>query len=269
MNALPLPPLVRLIDDDAAFRESHQLLLELEGYEVAVYPGGAEFIAADDLSRPGCILLDIRMPGMSGLEIQQALIDRGSRLPIIILTGHGDVKTAVHTLKAGAFDFIEKSSNPEELLEAVRRACEKSSELAVHEAADARIIKTYESLTPREREVLRHSVRGLQVKEIAMRMGLSPMTVKMHRANAFAKIDAHTALEAFQWFEELPESIRRETHDRLTPHRLPLGRGPCALERPDRTRRIPLVGPDRHRLRPRRTLHRNCRGGSRTARSAP
>lgn len=112
MNALPLPPLVRLIDDDAAFRESHQLLLELEGYEVAVYPGGAEFIAADDLSRPGCILLDIRMPGMSGLEIQQALIDRGSRLPIIILTGHGDVKTAVHTLKAGAFDFIEKSSNP-------------------------------------------------------------------------------------------------------------------------------------------------------------
>lgn len=206
MNAKPL---VRLIDDDSAFRESHKLLLELEGCDVVSFPGGTAFLNADDLSRPGCILLDIRMPGMSGIEIQSALNAEGCRLPIIILTGHGDVKTAVHTLKAGAFDFIEKSADPEILLEAVRRACEKSSEMAAHAEADAHLISTYESLTPREREVLRYSVRGLQVKEIALRMGLSPMTVKMHRANAFAKIDAHTALEAFQWYEELPEHIRR------------------------------------------------------------
>ncbi len=194
-------PLIRLVDDDDDYRASQAFLLGTLGMELRDWGSAAAFLEEDDLKRPGCLVLDIRMPDMTGLEVQQELVKRDAKLPIIFLTGHGDVTTAVRTLTHGAADFIEKNDDPMRLVEAVKKAVAHS--LAAFEVTTEAEKKRalFATLTPREQEILKLAARGLANKDIADELGIGVVTVKMHRGNAFAKIEAQGALEAYKWLE--------------------------------------------------------------------
>lgn len=193
--------LVRLVDDDDDFRASQRLFLATTGLEVREWSNPLLYLKEEHLDRPGCIVLDIRMPGISGIEVQKQLKEKGCSIPIIILTGHGDVGAAVHTLKNGAVDFLSKQGDPLVFLETVRHACEQSVKEFAAKNITARLTAIYDSLTPREREVFQQAALGLGNKEIADKLGISITTVRMHRANAFAKTNVKSALEAYRWLE--------------------------------------------------------------------
>lgn len=193
-----LTPLVRLVDDDELFRTSQALLLKTRGLNTVTYSRATDFLAEDDSSRPGCLVLDVRMPGMTGLELQKVLESTGSTLPIIFLTGHGDVSMAVHTMQHGAADFLEKPVMPLKLLESVQKACEKSMaayEAILKERAEKAI---FYSLTPREQQVILRAAYDTPNRVIAEALSIGEATVKMHRANAFAKLGVKSALEAYR-----------------------------------------------------------------------
>lgn len=202
-------PLVRLVDDDDLYRESQCEFLSACGWQVADWSSAKAFLSEDDLTRPGCLVLDIRMPEVTGVELQRQLFDRGIELPVIFLTGHGDISTAVHTMKYGATDFLEKRGDPLRLAEAVERAVKLSVSRATQaaEADDYRL--QFESLTQREREVLLLTASGKTNREVAEKLGIGAETVKMHRANSYAKIGVQSALDAYRWLEKLPEDYRR------------------------------------------------------------
>ena len=183
---------VFVVDDDAAVRDSLKALLESDGLTVEIYGAGQKFLDAHDTDRGGCLLLDIQMPDMNGLELQQKLADNGSSLPIIIITGYGDVPIAVKALKAGAVDFIEKPFTDDVILGGVRRALELGEqnrhEQASVDAAKAGIAR----LTTREYEVLEHLVVGRLNKQIAFDLGISARTVEIHRARVMEKMSARS-----------------------------------------------------------------------------
>jgi len=189
---------VHLVDDDEAVRRSAGFMLKTSGYRVHAYQSGVELLkAAGDLS-PGCILLDIRMPGLDGLEVQQALHDKGISLPVIIMTGHGDISLAVRAMKAGAVDFIEKPFEKATLLssldEGFRRLLHKEVTGDRRKDAEVRL----QALTPRERDVLDGLAQGLPNKTIAYDLGISPRTVEIHRANMMAKLGVRSFSEALR-----------------------------------------------------------------------
>ena len=178
MKCILPTPLVRLVDDDNDFRESQKAFLTALGWQVEDWESPAAFLQDDDLQRPGCAVLDIRMPGMTGLDLQRRFVEAGSRLPVIFLTGHGDVATAVHTMKYGALDFLEKRGDPMVLAAAVERACKKSL-AAAKAAAEAQSYQAaYDALTPREREVFVLAAKGLSNKEAAEVLGIGAETVR-------------------------------------------------------------------------------------------
>lgn len=184
---------VFVVDDDAAVRDSLKALLESDGLAVEIYDAGQTFLDAHDAHDTdggGCLLLDVQMPDMNGLELQQKLADTGSSLPVIIITGYGDVPIAVKALKAGAVDFIEKPFSDDVILAGVRRALELGEQtrhkLASVDAAKAGIAR----LTAREHEVLEHLVIGRQNKQIAYDLGISSRTVEIHRARVMEKMAA-------------------------------------------------------------------------------
>lgn len=194
-------PLIRLVDDDDDYRASQSFLLSSLGWELKDWADPGEFLAQDDTKRPGCLVLDLRMPKMTGLEVQQALENRGSTLPIIFLTGHGDVTTAVRTLTHGAVDFIEKNGDPMRLVEAVKKAVAASACEFQKTTEKESKRQLFATLTPREQEILRLAAKGLANKDIADQLSIGVVTVKMHRGNAFAKIGAQGALQAYKWLE--------------------------------------------------------------------
>ena len=200
--------LIRIVDDDAEMRESLEFLLSTEGWKSRSYASAEAFLETDDVMVPGCLILDIRMPGMTGVELQRRLFDAKCTLPVIFLTGHGDITTAVHTMKYGAADFLEKRGDPLALAGAVERACAKSmaAESDAAEADDYR--RTFESLTQREREVFMLAAEGITNKDVAERLGIGAETVKMHKANAYAKLGVASALDAYRWLENLPADYR-------------------------------------------------------------
>ncbi len=192
------PRLVHLVDDDAAIRRSVGFMLKTSGYDARTYETGAELLkCAGDLDS-GCILLDIRMPGMDGLEVQKALQERGVRLPVIIMTGHGDVTLAVKAMKAGAADFIEKPFAKETLLGSLDEGFRRLSQAEVtgdrRKDAEVRL----QALTPRERDVLDGLAQGLPNKTIAYDLGISPRTVEIHRANLMSKLAVRSLSEALR-----------------------------------------------------------------------
>lgn len=205
-----LNPVVRLVDDDSDFRRSQRLLLMTLGMEVKEYASAQVFFEEDDLERPGCIVLDLRMPGMSGMEAAERLHAQKVLTPVILLTGHGDIGAAVRAMKLGAVDFLEKKSDPMVIYEAVRAACERSVQEAREREEKAKSSEKFEALTPREREVLELVARGLSNREAAEELGLSPETVKMHRSHAYGKLGIKSALEAFQWVKA---SQKKEARD--------------------------------------------------------
>ena len=190
--------LVHLVDDDEAIRRSVGFMLKTSGFHVRTYESGVELLKAAPNLESGCVLLDIRMPGMDGLEVQGALQDKGIALPVIIMTGHGDVGLAVKAMKAGAVDFIEKPFAKETLLasldEGFGRLSKKEATNDRRKNAEVRL----QALTPRERDVLEGLAQGLPNKTIAYDLGISPRTVEIHRANLMAKLGVRSLSEALR-----------------------------------------------------------------------
>lgn len=190
--------LVHVADDDDAIRRSVAFALKTSGFRVQVYESGSELLKQGPDIEPGCILLDIRMPGMDGLEVQEALKAKGVTLPVIIMTGHGDVSLAVRAMKAGAVDFIEKPFQKAVLIGAIEQAMARLNHAAANrEQANDAAIKL-KALTPRERDVLEGLAKGLPNKSIAYDLGISPRTVEIHRANLMSKLGVHSLSEALR-----------------------------------------------------------------------
>lgn len=196
-------PIVRIVDDDESFCLSQKLFLQAMGWFVQTYSSAKAFLENDYVEQPGCLILDVRMPEMTGLELQEAMIVREVPLPIIFLTGHGDVNMAVHALQHGAFDFLQKPVDPEKLHEVVSRAVEHSLALCEQSQDAARIRQVYDTLTPREQDVVKLAAMDKSNKEIGDTLCISLPTVKMHRSNAFLKLGVKGALEAYWLLETI------------------------------------------------------------------
>jgi two-component system response regulator FixJ len=188
-------PLVHVVDDDAAVRDSLRVLLESADLSVRTYESATAFLEVLSSLGSGCVLTDVRMPGLDGLELQRRLSASGVRLPVIVMTGHADVPIAVEALKAGATDFLEKPFDDMQLLEAVRGALAASQRTQDEDAATAQIAARLASLTPREREVLDKLVAGQPNKTIAYDLGSSPRTVEVHRARVMEKMGVRSLAE--------------------------------------------------------------------------
>ena len=199
-------PTVFVIDDDKAIRHFLRGLIASVNLRVEAFTSAQEFLAAYRSSSPGCLLLDIRMPGMSGLELQQELSVRGIDLPVIVLTGHGNVQVAVHAMKAGAVDFIEKPFNNELLLDRVQKAVAKSVDTYEDRIKRDEILNRRKLLTPRERQVLDLVVAGESNKGIARHLHISEKTVEIHRANVMGKMRAKSLADLVKIVSTLERS---------------------------------------------------------------
>jgi len=191
----PSDPTVFVVDDDAAVRKAVSRLLRSAGLAVAVFASPREFLAQYDPATPGCLVLDVAMPGFSGLQLQTALSEKGTSLPIIFLTGHGDVSKSVQAMKGGAADFLTKPVNAKNLLPAIHAAIERDAVARREQAELSEIRARLDALTPREREVLEHVAAGQLNKQIADDMGITEATVKMHRARVMAKMTVQSVAE--------------------------------------------------------------------------
>jgi FixJ family two-component response regulator len=189
-------PVIWVVDDDEDVRDGLALLLRASGYGVETCAGGEELLARLPEEAPGCILLDVRMPGMSGLEAQQALARREGAPPIVFLSGHGDVPMVVRAMRGGAHDFLEKPAREADLLAAVEKALAADRARRRAGTRTARIRRLVASLSAREAEVADLLVEGLRTPEMAVRLGLSPRTVEMHRARLLRRLGARTPAEA-------------------------------------------------------------------------
>jgi len=189
------PPLIHIVDDDESVRSAMTRLLVAAGYGVRTYASAGEFLLAPPLDGPGCLLLDLAMPGPSGLELQEALGRHGVRLPVIFLTGHGDLAAGVRAMKAGAVDFLTKPVERQALLDAIGHALEVDAVQRASRSADSELRARFAQLTPREREVLELVVAGLLNKQIADQLGIGERTVQSQRAQVMAKLGAANAAE--------------------------------------------------------------------------
>jgi two-component system, LuxR family, response regulator FixJ len=185
-------PVIYIVDDDDGMRRALTVLMTTVGYQPVAFARPAEFLAKYDANQAGCLVLDVRMPEMSGLEVQQQLNRNGALIPVILITGHGDIPMAVQAMKDGAFDFLQKPFRDQELLDRINAALKQDAQNreSVDRLADLR--QRAESLTPREREVMGHVVDGKANKVIAIDLGLSERTVEIHRANVMEKMAARS-----------------------------------------------------------------------------
>lgn len=189
------PPLIHIVDDDDSLRSALQRLLAAAGYRVKAYASAGEFLLDPPADAPGCLLLDLRMPGPSGLDLQEALARHGIRLPVIFLSGHGDLATGVRAMKAGAVDFLSKPVEREPLLAAVARALELDAAQRAASGVDREMRARFAQLTAREREVFELVAAGRLNKQIADALGIAERTVKAQRAQVMAKLGAANAAE--------------------------------------------------------------------------
>jgi FixJ family two-component response regulator len=201
-------PLVIIVDDDPRVREALSDLIESAGLQPIGYASTRELLDADVLDRPGCLILDVRMPGASGLDLQHQLAEKGNPKPIIFLTGHGDIPMTVQAMKAGAVDFLTKPVRDQTLLDAVVSGIAADATRRAETVVAKRNLERLETLTPREREVLREVARGRMNKQIAFDLGISEVTVKLHRGNVMRKMEAASIGELIRAWETLPVSIR-------------------------------------------------------------
>jgi RNA polymerase sigma factor (sigma-70 family) len=207
-----MPTAVHVVDDDASFRSAISKLLQKAGYEVTAYASAHQMLERlPDESRPSCILLDVQIPGLTGPELQDRLAERGVTLPIVFLTGHGDIPTSVQTIKAGAEDFLTKPVTKEKLFDAIERAVarhqaarEQRDRLNAHRALVA-------TLTPRERQVFESVVRGKMNKQIGHDLGATERTIKAHRHRVMEKLQVHSLAELVSLAERLGIPADRET----------------------------------------------------------
>ena len=194
---------VIVVDDDTGVRNSMRILLKSVGLNCTLFASAQEFLGAYQPSQQGCLVLDIRMPGMSGLELQQELNLRGAVIPVIFMSGHGDIPMAVEAIQHGAFDFLQKPIREQDLLDRIQRAITKDGELRKSLGEHARIQSHLDSLTPREREVLDLMTLGKQNKAIAQDLAVSPRTIEIHRARVMEKMSAHSVAELVRMMLDL------------------------------------------------------------------
>lgn len=197
-------PVVRIVDDDDSFLAALSRLLRAAGYSVKTFSSGQEFLdhLADD---PGCVIADLRMPGLNGLDLQEALTRTGFSLPVIFLSGQGDIPTTVYAMRHGAEDFLTKAAPKEDVLEAVERALARDAQQREERARLGQLRARFAVLTPREREVLRQVVRGLLNKQIAAELGIHERTVKLHRTAITSKLRVRSVAELTQLVQEAGE----------------------------------------------------------------
>jgi two-component system, LuxR family, response regulator FixJ len=196
-------PIVFIVDDDEAVRASLRLLLKSVGIAAQAFGSAQEFLASYDPARPGCLVLDIRMPGMSGMELQQHLNIGGAIIPVLFISGHGDVPMAVEAMKNGAFDFLQKPFRDQELIDRVQRALAKDGENRVSLSQHSKLRNQLGSLTSREREVLDLMVQGKPNKIMAADLGISQRTVEIHRARVMEKLGVTSLAQAVRMMMEL------------------------------------------------------------------
>jgi FixJ family two-component response regulator len=203
-------PLVVIVDDDAAVRTSIEELMLSVGIDAAGFGSTRELLEAKLPERPGCLVLDVRMPGSSGLDLQQHLAAAGNAKPIIFLTGHGDIPMSVQAMKAGAIDFLTKPVRDQSLLDAVALGIARDLAQRVGAQVTKLHADRYGTLSPRERQVLRQVAQGRLNKQIAFDLGISEVTVKLHRSSVMRKMVANTVGELIRAWDLLPEPLRHE-----------------------------------------------------------
>jgi two-component system, LuxR family, response regulator FixJ len=196
-------PTVFIVDDDEAVRSSLRLLLKSVGIAAQAFGSAQEFLASYDPARPGCLVLDIRMPGMSGMELQQHLNMRGAIIPVLFISGHGDVPMAVEAMKNGALDFLQKPFRDQELIDRVQLALARDGESRVSLSQHSKLRNRLDSLTSREREVLDLMVQGKPNKIMAANLGISQRTVEIHRARVMEKLGVSSLAQAVRMMMEL------------------------------------------------------------------
>ncbi|MBI5765527.1 MAG: response regulator transcription factor [Planctomycetes bacterium] len=211
-----MSPIVYVVDDDPAVRNSMRWLLESARFATQTYESARAFLADYRRDRPGCLLLDVRMPEMSGLELQATLVGQPSLLPIIIVTGHADVPMAVRALKQGAFDFLEKPCNDESLLSVVQRALDFDIQRFDSDRRVEDILHRLALLTPRESEVLQLVVDGNSNKEMAAQLGLSSKTIEVHRSHLMTKMRAGSVAELVQMHVAAASHRKRHELERVS-----------------------------------------------------
>ncbi|HEY3277660.1 MAG TPA: response regulator transcription factor [Syntrophorhabdaceae bacterium] len=181
-------PVIFVIDDNPSVRTSLSRLLLSMGFFVETFASAGEFMERGEFDRGGCIVLDVRMPGLSGLDLQDVLAGADYSMPIVFITGHGDISTSVRAMKKGAVDFLTKPFDDEDLLEAVKSALEKNKKVRQKQAEMREIRDRMEQLTPRQQEILRYVITGMLNKQIAYKLNISEKTVKVHRGNVMEKL---------------------------------------------------------------------------------
>ena len=196
-------PVVFVVDDDASVRDSLRRLISSVGFRVEVFPTAQAFLRGRRADTPGCLVLDVRLPGLSGLDLQRELADTDAALPIIFLTGHGDIPMSVRAMKAGAVEFLTKPFREQDLLDAIRSAIERDRALRADRQDRTELRGRYATLTPRERDVLVRIVAGLLNKQIAGELGTSEATVKEQRAHVMAKMQAGSVADLVRFASRL------------------------------------------------------------------
>lgn len=196
-------PMVFIVDDDSGVRSSIRVLMKSIGLAATPFASAREFLEAYNPHQPGCLVLDIRMPGMSGLELQEALNDRGAVIPVIFITGHGDIPMAVEAMRHGAFDFLQKPFRDQDLIDRIQKALEQDKETRENLREHGRIRARIASLTPREKEVLELLTTGKANKMMAQDLGLSQRTVEIHRAHVMEKMGARSVAQLVRMVMDL------------------------------------------------------------------
>jgi FixJ family two-component response regulator len=208
-------PIVFVVDDDISVRESLELLIEFAGWQAETFESAEEFLARPRTANPNCLLLDISLPDLNGLELQKRIASERSDMPIIFITGHGDVPMTVQAMKGGAVEFLTKPFDDEVLLNAIRHAIRRSAAVLEDQAEITAVRSNYESLTPREQEVMRLVVAGMLNKQIGLKLGISEITVKAHRGKVMQKMNADSVADLVKMAVRLGLTpARNPWHDR-------------------------------------------------------
>jgi len=223
-STTPVRPIVFVVDDDVSVRESLELLIRSQGWQVETFASAKEFLARPTVPAPSCLVLDVSLPGLNGLELQKRVAVERTAMPIIFITGYGNVPMSVEAMKAGAVEFLTKPLSKDVLVSAIRNALDRSR-MALNDEAEVQTLRgRYESLTPREREVMTLVISGLLNKQVGGELGICENTVKYHRAQAMQKMKADSLADLVRMAATLglTAAAKSTTGTRLTPSHEPL-----------------------------------------------